>query len=370
MSLQPRARTRQTTRNATKFDVRLHVKNTIKMNINTKVAYGNFIELPVLQSLDLFDTSVCDILDKIDLDVIPSTAFKRQFGGVRYLNACVGMKGWKKKVVNGKLTEKLLKSDPFDIRTELDSDIDEEQIVAKINWIEHVQENGEKKADGNFIVDIGIVVFSKKIETTGIASLPLAPPTMATTNDPPSPINSILLTTIVNNKRLNDDSFSAITTSTTPGLTSSSSKKKARTIKKNIRFIAPKKLRICIVHPINYNTTKGTYETEFSNSVSSFYVDFDDFVEYRFDDQEDGWLRNISDEILEEDQLSSHLLQPLKHLVGHFIYNDEISKRFYDGKIGMNSGLFLSFNAQKRREMIKLQRSTDVDKFIRDATLD
>ena len=115
------------------------------MNINTKVAYGNFIELPVLQSLDLFDTSVCDILDKIDLDVIPSTAFKRQFGGVRYLNACVGMKGWKKKVVNGKLTEKLLKSDPFDIRTERDSDIDEEQIVAKINWIEHVQENGEKR---------------------------------------------------------------------------------------------------------------------------------------------------------------------------------------------------------------------------------
>ena len=118
--------------------------------------------------------------------------------------------------------------------------------------------------------------------------------------------------------------------------------------------------------PVNcYDSKKGIYKMAYTNCINSFYLDFDEFVEYRAGDENAELFLDLTDEIIDEDKLKTHLLQPLKHHVGKFIFKDVKCKSFYEDKIGMKSGLFISLESQKYTQMTKLERSIDLDTYLR-----
>ena len=152
------------------FSVKLHIKATERMSVNTKVAFGiNTFEHLSLQGFNLHDTSLIDIIETIEEETIPSSLFQRRFPGCMFLNTCVGMKGWRRKS-NGAVD----RSDQIDIKTEEDADVNDKVLE---EWIKHVKEHGTKVEESKFLIDIGVVVYKtqKKRKNADCSSITLTP---------------------------------------------------------------------------------------------------------------------------------------------------------------------------------------------------
>ena len=81
------------------------------------------------------------------------------------------------------------------------------------------------------------------------------------------------------------------------------------------------------MHPVSYDTEKGTYESAYTNVINFFSTNFDrKFVEYRICEDGDGsgeeldsddlvldQVMNLVDGHINKDKLKSNILQPLKH---------------------------------------------------------
>ena len=358
MNKQNQRQTRQARNNTTYYDVRLHVNTSVKMNFHAKVAYGDSFEHPSLQSFDLDNTAVLDVLVAIE-DLMRLSLFQRCYPGHIHMNGFVGMKTWKRRK-NGSI----IKQEVISILTEEDVETEEEKIAIKEKWVNHIKEHGEKKDDGKFVIDVGIIAcrkeFSEPKQIRKKGAVASSPQSSASSNQ--QPITTIITTTD-NNKRSNDN-----ISTLTPAIattSNSTSQKKLKTKKKVIKFVAPEKLKISIVHPVNYDSTKGIYKMAYAYYINSFYLDFDEFVEYRVGDENAELFLDLTDEIIDEDKLKTHLLQPLKHHVGKFIFKDVKCKSFYEDKIGMKSRLFILLELQKYTQMTKIERSIDLDTYLR-----
>ena len=113
------------------------------------------------------------------------------------------------------------------------------------------------------------------------------------------------------------------------------------------------------MHPISYDTAKGTYKAAYTHVISEFCIDFDseEFVEYRFVedvngnndefDSDDSLLNQIvnllDNNIKKEDMLKPNILQLLKHQLECHIMKDSNCSQIYGNKIGKKCSFHSSF---------------------------
>ena len=83
--------TRQGKRSATTYDVRLHVKTTNKMRVNSTVPFNSPTIIPAaLTNLDLNNTAVLQIQSTIENEVLKCNKFQLRFPGYFYFNPMEG----------------------------------------------------------------------------------------------------------------------------------------------------------------------------------------------------------------------------------------------------------------------------------------
>ena len=149
--------TRLSKRSATTFDIRLRVKMTTKMYVNSTIPFASpaFMHA-ALSNLDLNNTGILQIQSTIENEVVKSSEFQLRFPGYLFFNSIVAMKCWR---MHSKLSKskknKLKKSKSYDIKTEGDLVIDSKTERYRQEWFKQVTENGEKVEEGkeHYMVD-------------------------------------------------------------------------------------------------------------------------------------------------------------------------------------------------------------------------